>query len=113
MVHQLDKFERPFVYYVVFKCFYVSHSGYMAPEYAMQGMFSVKSDVYSFGVLVLEIVSGRRNSSFHEIEGPLSIVEYVSFCEYIAYSFISKSSICSKELKYVCRRGSCGEKTVH
>ncbi|KAH6820509.1 hypothetical protein C2S53_008782 [Perilla frutescens var. hirtella] len=50
--------------------------GYMAPEYAMQGIFSVKSDVYSFGVLVLEIVSGRRNSSFHNIEGPLSIVEY-------------------------------------
>ncbi|KAL1532237.1 G-type lectin S-receptor-like serine/threonine-protein kinase [Salvia divinorum] len=50
--------------------------GYMAPEYAMQGIFSVKSDVYSYGVLVLEIVSGRRNSSSHEIEGPLSIVEY-------------------------------------
>ncbi|KAL3635781.1 hypothetical protein CASFOL_020328 [Castilleja foliolosa] len=50
--------------------------GYMALEYAMQGIFSVKSDVYSFGVLVLEIVSGRRNNSFHEIGGPLSLVEY-------------------------------------
>ncbi|KAB1201236.1 Cysteine-rich receptor-like protein kinase 29 [Morella rubra] len=29
--------------------------GYMAPEYAMHGQFSVKSDVFSFGVLVLEI----------------------------------------------------------
>ncbi|CAN0852666.1 G-type lectin S-receptor-like serine/threonine-protein kinase B120 [Linum grandiflorum] len=38
--------------------------GYMSPEYAMEGLFSVKSDVYSFGVLVLEIVSGRRNTSF-------------------------------------------------
>ncbi|KAG5568424.1 hypothetical protein H5410_064562 [Solanum commersonii] len=36
-------------------------NGYMAPEYAMQGQFSVKSDVYSFGVLVLEIISGQRN----------------------------------------------------
>ncbi|XP_042033183.1 G-type lectin S-receptor-like serine/threonine-protein kinase CES101 isoform X1 [Salvia splendens] len=53
--------------------------GYMAPEYAMQGIFSVKSDVYSYGVLVLEIVSGRKNNSFHDIEGPLSIVEYVRF----------------------------------
>ncbi|KAL0331022.1 UNVERIFIED_CONTAM: G-type lectin S-receptor-like serine/threonine-protein kinase [Sesamum angustifolium] len=44
--------------------------GYMAPEYAMQGIFSVKSDVYSFGVMVLEIVSGRRINSFHQIEGP-------------------------------------------
>ncbi|CAN4083845.1 unnamed protein product [Withania somnifera] len=33
----------------------------MAPEYAMQGQFSVKSDVFSFGVLVLEIISGQRN----------------------------------------------------
>ncbi|KAK4389152.1 Thaumatin-like protein 1b [Sesamum angolense] len=40
------------------------------------GIFSVKSDVYSFGVLVLEIVSGRRNNSFHQIEGPLNLVEY-------------------------------------
>ncbi|KAL0329892.1 UNVERIFIED_CONTAM: G-type lectin S-receptor-like serine/threonine-protein kinase [Sesamum radiatum] len=51
--------------------------GYMAPEYAMQGIFSVKSDVYSFGVLVLEIVSGRKNNSFHQMEGPLNLVEYV------------------------------------
>ncbi|KAI6706268.1 hypothetical protein NL676_009230 [Syzygium grande] len=41
--------------------------GYMAPEYAMEGIFSMKSDVYSFGVLVLEIISGRRNR-LHAIE---------------------------------------------
>ncbi|XP_038710341.1 putative G-type lectin S-receptor-like serine/threonine-protein kinase At1g61610 isoform X2 [Tripterygium wilfordii] len=42
--------------------------GYMAPEYAMEGLFSVKSDVYSFGVLLLEIVGGRRNTSFRLTE---------------------------------------------
>ena len=36
----------------------------MSPEYAMEGIFSEKSDVFSFGVLVLEILSGRKNSSF-------------------------------------------------
>ncbi|XP_058725227.1 cysteine-rich receptor-like protein kinase 44 [Vicia villosa] len=36
--------------------------GYMAPEYAMHGQFSVKSDVFSFGVLILEIISGHKNS---------------------------------------------------
>ena len=36
----------------------------MAPDYAMHGHFSVKTNVYSFGVLVLEIVSGQRNSCF-------------------------------------------------
>ncbi|XP_019089066.1 PREDICTED: putative cysteine-rich receptor-like protein kinase 12 [Camelina sativa] len=39
--------------------------GYMSPEYVMHGQFSMKSDVYSFGVLVLEIICGRKNSSFH------------------------------------------------
>ncbi|WJX21089.1 non-specific serine/threonine protein kinase [Trifolium repens] len=36
--------------------------GYMAPEYAMFGQFTVKSDVFSFGVLVLEIISGQKSS---------------------------------------------------
>jgi len=36
--------------------------GYMAPEYASHGIFSIKSDVFSFGVLTLEIISGKRNS---------------------------------------------------
>ncbi|KDP30509.1 hypothetical protein JCGZ_16689 [Jatropha curcas] len=39
--------------------------GYMAPEYAVDGLFSVKSDIFSFGVLVLEIVSGSKNRGFH------------------------------------------------
>ncbi|XP_010431834.1 PREDICTED: cysteine-rich receptor-like protein kinase 26 [Camelina sativa] len=38
--------------------------GYMAPEYVMHGQFSFKTDVYSFGVLVLEIISGKKNSCF-------------------------------------------------
>uniref|UniRef100_J3MN82 Protein kinase domain-containing protein n=1 Tax=Oryza brachyantha TaxID=4533 RepID=J3MN82_ORYBR len=36
--------------------------GYMSPEYAMRGHYSTKLDVFSFGVIVLEIVTGRRNS---------------------------------------------------
>ncbi|KAJ1275031.1 hypothetical protein BS78_05G105900 [Paspalum vaginatum] len=40
--------------------------GYMAPEYASEGVFSVKTDVFSFGVLLLEIISGKRNAGFHQ-----------------------------------------------
>ncbi|XP_059075972.1 cysteine-rich receptor-like protein kinase 15 isoform X2 [Cryptomeria japonica] len=39
--------------------------GYMAPEYAMGGQLSVKADVYSFGVLLLELVSGRKNTDMY------------------------------------------------
>uniref|UniRef100_A0A2P2MVA6 Protein kinase domain-containing protein n=1 Tax=Rhizophora mucronata TaxID=61149 RepID=A0A2P2MVA6_RHIMU len=56
--------------------------GYMAPEYAMHGQFSVKSDAYSFGVLLLEIISGKKNSSFIQTQGATDLVSYVSmkFC---------------------------------
>ena len=53
-------------------------SGYMSPEYAMHGEFSVKSDVYSFGVLVLEIINGKKNSDFYESEGAEDLLSYVS-----------------------------------
>ncbi|GMP74977.1 hypothetical protein CsSME_00032216 [Camellia sinensis var. sinensis] len=50
--------------------------GYMAPEYAMQGSFLEKSDVFSFGVLLIEIISGRRNTSFYNDEQSLSLLGY-------------------------------------
>ncbi|XP_062013349.1 G-type lectin S-receptor-like serine/threonine-protein kinase At1g11410 [Rosa rugosa] len=52
--------------------------GYMSPEYAMRGRFSVKSDVYSFGVLLLEIITGRKNRVYYQEESPDSnLVEHV------------------------------------
>ncbi|KAJ0101131.1 hypothetical protein Patl1_04477 [Pistacia atlantica] len=42
--------------------------GYMAPEYATDGLFSVKSDVFSFGILMLEIVSGSKNRGFYHLD---------------------------------------------
>ncbi|KAL1556335.1 non-specific serine/threonine protein kinase [Salvia divinorum] len=53
--------------------------GYMAPEYARHGDFSIKSDVYSFGVLVLEIVSGQSNSSFKNVEKGESVEYMLSY----------------------------------
>lgn len=50
----------------------------MSPEYAMQGQFSVKSDVYSFGILVLEIISGQKNSSFYQSDNAEDLPSYVS-----------------------------------
>eukprot|EP00261_Vitis_vinifera_P017123 XP_010646639.1 PREDICTED: putative receptor-like protein kinase At4g00960 isoform X1 [Vitis vinifera] len=50
--------------------------GYMAPEYAMHGNFSVKSDVFSFGVLVLEIISGQKNSCFRNGENVEDLISF-------------------------------------
>ncbi|CAM0902477.1 unnamed protein product [Alopecurus aequalis] len=50
--------------------------GYMSPEYAMRGAFSVKSDTYSFGVLLLEIVSGLKISSPQLITNFSSLITY-------------------------------------
>jgi len=44
----------------------------------MQGLFSEKSDVFSFGVLILEIVTGRRNSIFYDFENSLTLLGFVS-----------------------------------
>ena len=38
--------------------------GYVALELLAQGRLTEKVDVYSFGVLVLEIVSGVKNSIY-------------------------------------------------
>ncbi|WJZ99558.1 hypothetical protein VitviT2T_017993 [Vitis vinifera] len=50
--------------------------GYMSPEYALDGFFSIKSDVFSFGVVVLEIISGKRNTGFYQSQQALSLLGY-------------------------------------
>ncbi|CAN6332565.1 unnamed protein product [Urochloa humidicola] len=51
--------------------------GYMSPEYALHGIFSAKSDVFSYGVLVLEIVTGRRNTYSHASGSSEDLLTYV------------------------------------
>lgn len=44
----------------------------------MHGQFSIKSDAYSFGVLILEIISGKKNSSFYQSDYAEDLLSYVS-----------------------------------
>ncbi|KAH9651112.1 Receptor-like serine/threonine-protein kinase SD1-8 [Citrus sinensis] len=39
--------------------------GYMSPEYALEGLYSIKSDVFSFGVLMLETLSSKKNTGVY------------------------------------------------
>ncbi|KAK3431829.1 hypothetical protein EUGRSUZ_E03785 [Eucalyptus grandis] len=51
--------------------------GYMSPEYAMHGEFSVKSDVYSFGILLIEIICGKKNNFYHQLDGGGYLASYL------------------------------------
>ncbi|KAL9456285.1 hypothetical protein AB3S75_005499 [Citrus x aurantiifolia] len=81
--------------------------GYMAPEYAMEGIFSVKSDVFSFGVVLLEIISGKKSSGFYHLEHGPSLLAYIwkLWCEGHAAelmdSVVKQSCDQAELLKYI------------
>ncbi|KAK3433286.1 hypothetical protein EUGRSUZ_D00896 [Eucalyptus grandis] len=77
--------------------------GYMSPEYAMEGIFLIKFDVYSFGVLLLEIISGKRNSAYYH-ENPSSNLAWELWKEGNYEDVIDESmgDSCSKEEALRC-----------
>ncbi|KAG8099773.1 hypothetical protein GUJ93_ZPchr0013g35498 [Zizania palustris] len=52
----------------------------MAPEHALFGKVSPKIDIFGFGVLVLEIVTGRRNSSSDNPDSVVNLLTDVWNC---------------------------------
>ncbi|KAK9092225.1 hypothetical protein Syun_027136 [Stephania yunnanensis] len=42
----------------------------------MDGLFSIKSDVFSFGVLLLEIISGKKNSGFYHEDPAMNLIKH-------------------------------------
>ncbi|XP_052181710.1 cysteine-rich receptor-like protein kinase 19 isoform X7 [Diospyros lotus] len=50
--------------------------GYVPPEYIRNGIYSTKYDVYSFGVLLLQIISGKKNTCVCGPEEDLNLLEY-------------------------------------
>ena len=58
----------------------------MAPEYAIDGIFSIKSDAFSYGILLLELVSGKKSRGFHHPDHNFSLIGHVSEYPYICFS---------------------------
>ena len=65
-------------------------SGYMAPEYLVHGHLSDKADVFSFGVVVLELISGQKNSRFNRDPECRSLLEWVN-TPHSSHSSVSSS----------------------
>ncbi|RHN65876.1 putative protein kinase RLK-Pelle-DLSV family [Medicago truncatula] len=82
--------------------------GYMPPEYAVHGSFSIKSDVFSFGVVVLEIISGKKNSGFCDPQHRLNLLGHAwrlwieeRPLELIADILDDDEPICSEIIRFI------------
>ncbi|PKA53218.1 putative LRR receptor-like serine/threonine-protein kinase [Apostasia shenzhenica] len=52
-------------------------TGYLAPEYAVQGQLTKKADIYSFGVLVIEIISAKSVSRHNWLGTDRVLLEWI------------------------------------
>ncbi|GMN64563.1 hypothetical protein TIFTF001_033631 [Ficus carica] len=77
--------------------------GYISPEYAVDGKFSVKSDVFSFGVVLLEILSGKKNRSFDHPDHRHNL---------LGHAWLLWNEDKALELMDSCLKGSCVESQV-
>ncbi|KAK2659372.1 hypothetical protein Ddye_005905 [Dipteronia dyeriana] len=50
--------------------------GYLAPEYAENGIVSVRTDVYSFGIVLLQLISGRKVVQYSQTEEQQSLRQW-------------------------------------
>ena len=67
-------------------------SGYMAPEYLHKGIITKKSDIFSLGVIVIELITGRRDSP--DSTG-MSMPDFIE----------NVRKFCQRALNMLCTRG--------
>lgn len=85
-------------------------SGYMSPEYALDGYVSTKSDVFSFGVVLLEIISGKRNTGFYRSKEISSLLCYACSTLCIQFLFSTINVFLFRDLHLITRLGDYGER---
>ena len=61
----------------------------MAPEYALWGYLTDKADVYSCGVVALEIVSGKRNSSYRPENENVCLLDWVNHRQSVSVAILN------------------------
>uniref|UniRef100_A0A6N2N8W6 Receptor-like serine/threonine-protein kinase n=1 Tax=Salix viminalis TaxID=40686 RepID=A0A6N2N8W6_SALVM len=83
----------------------VAGTGYIAPEYANYGLYSLKSDVFSFGVLVLETVSGYRNRGFSHPDHHLNLISHawILFKQGRPLELVAKSKVEARHISEALR----------
>ena len=85
----------------------VSRSGYMPPEYAVDGRFSVKSDVFSMGVVMLETVSAMKIRNFFHPNHHHNLLGHVSGKLFLSLHF---GGLCEYSYCNCARHGCCGRR---
>lgn len=87
--------------------------GYVAPEYAENGVVSVKTDVYAYGIVLIQLISGRKAVSddhyqslrqwaepllervaFHDLVDPRCLGD--SYDTYELYRMVKTACLCVK-----------------
>ncbi|KAM3699302.1 hypothetical protein ACB094_05G015400 [Castanea mollissima] len=90
--------------------------GYMSPKYAIFGKFSIKSDVFSFGVILLEIVSGKKNSDSYQEHPSLTLIGHELWREDgaldVVDSSIKESCVSDEVLRCIQVRLFCVQEEV-
>ncbi|XP_024310328.1 cysteine-rich receptor-like protein kinase 18, partial [Brachypodium distachyon] len=80
---------------------------YMAPEYLQRGQLSIESDIYSLGLLIIEITTGEKNCSDHELYDT-DFTEDKPVCIYniLRHSFLTQVRECWTAMPYIKSRYS-------
>ncbi|KAL1184319.1 hypothetical protein V6Z11_A01G035600 [Gossypium hirsutum] len=82
-----EKFNPKILHFGMARIFGGNENQANIKRYVMQGQFLEKSDVFNFRVLLLEVVSGRRNTSFYNDQYALCLLGY-------AWKLLGNGDIC-------------------
>ncbi|MCD7467553.1 hypothetical protein HAX54_005059 [Datura stramonium] len=63
--------------------------GYLAPEYAENGIVSVRTDIYAFGIVLIQLISGRKAVDSMREDSHHSLRQWVCSLVFFTYKYDS------------------------